>query len=150
LIQLVPKYFTLLEAESLLPELENLLRSCVQGKQDYDAAEEELRSVATRITLNGGMVIVREQVAETRSRKDSAARTMKSSVEKIEQIGCHIKDLNLGLLDFPTLYRDQEVYLCWRLGESGISFWHHVEDGFSGRQAVNAEFIANHRGNPVS
>jgi hypothetical protein len=146
----VPKYFTLLEAESLLPELENLLRSCVRGKQDYDGAEEELRSVATRITLNGGMVIVREQVAEVRTRKDSAARTIKSSVEKIEQIGCHIKDLNLGLLDFPTLYRDQEVYLCWKLGESGISFWHHMDDGFSGRQAVNAEFLANHRGNPVS
>ncbi|MDQ2773795.1 MAG: DUF2203 domain-containing protein [Acidobacteriota bacterium] len=146
----MPKYFTLLEAETLLPELENLLRSCVQGKQDYDGAEEELRSVATRITLNGGMVIVREQVAEVRVRKDSAARTIKSSVEKIEQIGCHIKDLNLGLLDFPTLYRDQEVYLCWKLGESGIGFWHHVDDGFSGRQPVNAEFLANHRGSPVS
>ena len=146
----MPKYFTLLEAESLLPELENLLRSCVQGKRDYDESEEELRSVATRITLNGGMVIVREQVAEVRSRKDSAARTIKSSVEKLEQIGCHIKDLNLGLLDFPTLYRDQEVYLCWKLGESRIGFWHHVDDGFSGRQPVNAEFLANHRGNPVS
>ncbi|MDQ2950062.1 MAG: DUF2203 domain-containing protein [Acidobacteriota bacterium] len=140
----------MLEAESLLPELERLLRSCLQGKHDYDEADEELRGVATRITLAGGMVIVRERVAEVRARKESAARAIKSSVEKIEQIGCHIKDLNLGLVDFPTLYRDKEVYLCWKLGESGIDFWHHTDDGFSGRQAVDSEFLANHRGNPVS
>jgi hypothetical protein len=146
----VPKYFTLLEAESLLPEVETLLRSCMQGKQDYDGADEELKAVATRITLNGGMVIAREQIAGVRGLKESAARVIKSSVEKIEQIGCHIKDLNLGLLDFPTLYRGKEVYLCWKLGESGISFWHHVDDGFTGRQPVDTEFLTNHRGNPVS
>jgi hypothetical protein len=146
----LPKYFTLLEAESLLPEVAQLLRSCVQAKQDYDQADDELRGVATRITLAGGMVIVRERVAEVRNRKDSAAHTIKSALEKIEQIGCHLKDLGQGLVDFPTLYRDQEVYLCWKLGEPGITFWHHVEDGFNGRQPVDAEFIAHHRGNPVS
>ena len=148
--RLVPKYFTLLEAEGLLPEVERLLRSCIEGKRNYEEADEELKTVATRITLAGGMVIAREQVGEIRARKESAARAIKSAVEKIEQIGCQIKDLNLGLVDFPTLYRDKEVYLCWKLGEPGINFWHHVDAGFSGRQPVDMEFLANHRGNPVS
>jgi hypothetical protein len=142
----VPRFFTLLEAESFLPEVERLLRNSIQAKQDYESGDAELNQIAQRITLIGGMLVQRENVVASRTRKDSSARVLKAAMERIEEIGCQVKDLETGLIDFPTLYRDQEVYLCWKLGESNISFWHHVEDGFRGRQPINSEFLANHRG----
>jgi hypothetical protein len=142
----VPRFFTLLEAESFLPEVERLLRSSIQAKQEYEAGDAELNQIAQRITLMGGTLVRREQVVASRTRKDSSARVLKAAMERIEEIGCQVKDLETGLIDFPTLYRDREVYLCWKLGESSIGFWHHIEDGFRGRQPINSEFLANHRG----
>jgi hypothetical protein len=146
----VPRFFSLLQAEEVLPEVERLVRSMVQAKQDYDSGEAELDAVKQRITLLGGVALSREQVLGSRTRKDSAARTLKSVVEKITEMGVQIKDPDTGLIDFPTLYRDREVYLCWRLGETGIGFWHHVEDGFRGRQAIDSDFLENHRGDDKS
>jgi hypothetical protein len=142
----VPRFFTLREAEDLLPEVERLLRSSIQAKQDYESGSAELTQIAQRITLMGGILVRREEIVASRTRKDSSARVLKAAMERIEEIGCQVKDLETGLIDFPTLYRDQEVYLCWKLGETGISYWHHIEDGFRGRQPINGEFLANHRG----
>ncbi len=145
----VARFFTLPEAEQLLPEVERLLRSCIQSKQDYDRAESELKLLEQRITLTGGMMVAREHVAQIRNRKESAARVLKTTLEGIQGIGCQLKDVDTGLIDFPTLYHGKEVYLCWKLGESGIQFWHRVEDGFRGRRPVDEEFLSNHRGDPA-
>lgn len=143
---LVPRFFTLREAEGYLPEVERLLRSSIQASQDYKSGSAELSKIAERITLLGGTLVRREEIVASRTRKDSSARVLKSAMERIEEIGCQVKDLETGLIDFPTLYREREVYLCWRLGESGIHFWHHIEHGFRGRQPIDSEFLANHRG----
>lgn len=142
----MPRFFTLLEAEGLLPEVESLLRKLIQFKQEYESSEGELNRVAQRITLAGGMIPPRERVAELRTRKDASARGLKATVEKIQEIGCQLKDIDTGLIDFPTLYKGEEVYLCWKLGESGIGFWHHIEDGFRGRRPIDTDFLANHTG----
>jgi hypothetical protein len=146
----VPRFFTLPEAEGFLPEVERLLRSSIQAKQDYESGDAELSQMAQRITLMGGILVRREEVVASRTRKDSSARVLKAAMERIEEIGCQVKDLETGLIDFPTLYRDQEVYLCWKLGEASISFWHHIEDGFRGRQPINSDFLSNHRGSEES
>lgn len=146
LANVVPRYFNLLEAEGLLPEVERLLRSLIQLKEDYEQNDAELSQINQRIALAGGMVAPRDRIVQLRSRKDAAARALKGTLEKIQEIGCQLKDVETGLIDFPTLYRDQEVYLCWKLGESGIGYWHHVEDGFRGRRPIDSEFLANHRG----
>ena len=142
----VPRFFTLQEAQKLLPEVERLLRGVIQFKREYEAADSELGGISQRIALTGGMLPPRERVAQLRARKDAAARGLKSSVEKIQEIGCQLKDVDMGLIDFPTLYKDTEVYLCWKLGESGIGFWHHVEDGYRGRRPIDSDFLANHHG----
>jgi hypothetical protein len=146
----VPRFFSLPQAQELLPEVERLVRGMVQAKQEYDSGEAELDALKHRITLIGGLSLSRDQVLGSRTRKESAARTLKSVVEKLTEIGVQIKDPDTGLIDFPTLYRDREVYLCWRLGETGIGFWHHVEDGFKGRQAIDSDFLENHRGDEES
>ncbi len=142
----MPRFFNLLEAEGLLPEVERLLRSLIQLKGDYEQNEAELSQINQRIALLGGMVAPRDRVLQLRSRKDAAARALKGTLEKIQEIGCQLKDIETGLIDFPTLYRDQEVYLCWKLGESGIGYWHHIEDGYRGRRPIDSDFLANHRG----
>lgn len=142
---MVARYFSLLEAERLLPEVERLLRRIIDLKREYEEVDAELSVITQRITLAGGMVPPRERMAQLRARKDGAARALKETVEKFQEIGCQLKDLDIGLVDFPTLYRGKEVYLCWKLGETGIGFWHHVDDGFRGRHPIDSEFLANHR-----
>ncbi len=144
------RYFTLTEAERLLPELERLLQRLIDSKRDYDAADSELTGIAERIALTGGMAAPRERIAGLRARKDASARTLKAAVEQIQEIGCELKDVETGLIDFPTRYKGQEVYLCWKLGESAIGFWHPVADGFRGRRPIDDDFLANHRGSSSS
>ncbi len=142
----MPRYFNLLDAEGFLPEVQRLVGSIKEQKEAYEQAETELTRISHRIAMAGGMVPPRQEIGRLRSEKDAAARTLKSAVERIQEIGCQLKDVELGLVDFPTLYRDQEVYLCWKAGESGIRFWHHIEDGYRGRREIDSEFISHHRG----
>ena len=57
--------------------------------------------------------------------------------EELEEIGCELKDFELGLVDFPSMREDREVHLCWKLGESQIGFWHEAAAGFKGRQPID-------------
>ena len=142
----MPRFFTLLQAEELLPEVERLVRSLKDQKRSYEQAETELTNVSHRIALLGGMIPPQNRILQLRARKDTSARAVKATVESIQQLGCQLKDVEMGLVDFPTLYCDQEVYLCWKIGESGIGFWHHVEDGYRGRRPIDSEFLSHHRG----
>jgi hypothetical protein len=142
----VPRYFNLLEAEALLPKVERLLRDVRDYKLSFESSDSELNQIAQRVALAGGMVPPRNRIIELRAQKEASARGLKHSIEQFEQLGCLLKDLETGLVDFPTLYCDQEVYLCWKSGEAGITFWHRVEDGFRGRQPIDSEFLSNHKG----
>ena len=59
-------------------------------------------------------------------------------VHSILELGVLIKDINIGLLDFPALREGREVYLCWQLGEGEIAFWHEVDSGYAGRQPIDS------------
>ncbi len=142
----VPRYFNLLEAEALLPKVERLLQDLQDYKLSYESSDAELSQIAQRVSLAGGMVPPRDRIMELRARKHASAGGLKRSIEQFEQLGCLLKDLDTGLVDFPTLYRGQEVYLCWKSGEPGITFWHRVEDGFPGRKPIDSEFLSNHKG----
>lgn len=142
----MPRFFTLHQAENLLPQLEGLLRNVISHKRQYEQADGELSGMSQRIALTGGMLVAREPMARARSKKDAAVRALTAAMEQIQEFGCQLKDADTGLIDFPTLYRGEEVYLCWKLGERSIEFWHSVEDGFGGRQPIDNEFRANHKG----
>lgn len=140
------RYFTLSEAEALLPTVERHIREALFLKTEFTRAEEELRSTTRKVMMSGGVLVDRERVAATKELRGESGKRLQQLFEQIQEIGCLVKDLDIGLLDFPTLYHGSEVYLCWRLGEDRISFWHKVEDGFPGRQPIDEEFLANHRG----
>jgi hypothetical protein len=140
--------FTLAEAESLIPLLDRLLREAVSMKSEYEEAEEILQTLNQRVSLMGGMTVNRNQAVEARGRREVATARLRHALEQVQEIGCLVKDLDIGLIDFPTLYRDEEVYLCWKLGEAAIEYWHGAEEGFGGRKPIDQDFRDRHRGDP--
>jgi len=143
------KRFTLAEAESLIPQVEPLLREAMAMKAEFQAAERALQAINERIILAGGILIDRTTAIEARSRREVSAARLKSIVQQVQELGCVIKDLDMGLIDFPTEFGGSEVYLCWKLGEDGIGFWHGVDEGFRGRKAIDDDFRRRHRGDPA-
>jgi len=142
----MPRFFTLQQAERLLPEVESTIQDAIAAKSGYEEAEEEMQNFSRRIMMLGGVRVDHTQVLEYRDRRESNALLLKAAMEKIEEIGCLVKDLDIGLLDFPTLLRGEEVYLCWKLGETGIHFWHGINEGYQGRKPIDEAFLANHQG----
>ena len=142
----MPKRFTLAEAQSLIPSVDRLLREAVPLKPEYQQAEYAIQSMKRRISVMGGMVVDREQAIAARNRRDAVAAKLRGIIEQVQEFGCVVKDLDTGLIDFPTLFRGEEVYLCWRLGEAAIEFWHGVDEGFGGRKAIDQDFLDHHRG----
>ena len=142
----MPRFFTLTQAQKLLPQVESAIREAITRKAEYDQAEAERQSFSERLAVTGGMHVDRRRWLEQKNRLDSAALDVKNSIERVHEFGCLVKDLDIGLIDFPTLFNGQEVYLCWKLGESGIQFWHGVQEGFQGRKAIDQMFLEQHQG----
>jgi hypothetical protein len=138
--------FTLAEAQSLIPRVDSLLREAVSLKSDYQEAEQAIQAIAQRVALMGGMLVNREQAIDAKNRRDAVAAKLRAAIEQVQEFGCVIKDLDMGLIDFPTLLRGVEVYLCWKLGEPKIAFWHGVDEGYRGRKAIDQDFLDHHRG----
>jgi hypothetical protein len=144
----MPKFFTLRQAEKVLPQVESAIREALELKSHYARAESEWRSLAGRVTLQGGMQVDRARWAEQKKRRESAAEELQNCIGRVQEFGCLVKDLDIGLIDFPTLFNGAEVYLCWKLGESGIQFWHGVHEGFRGRKAIDQDFLLHHSSLP--
>jgi len=142
----MPRFFTLTQAEELLPRVESAIREAITLKAEYDQAEAEWQSFSQRLMVTGGMQVDRPRFMEQKKRREAGAIELKDCIERVQEFGCVVKDLEIGLIDFPSLFNGQEVYLCWKLGESGIQFWHGVQEGFRGRKAIDAEFLEHHQG----
>ena len=140
------RFFTVAEATELLPEVESLLREAVYFNSEHTEADQYLDREVQRILFAGGALVDRDEIAKQRARRELSAKALKEAIEKVHSLGCQVKDLQTGLVDFPTLYDGEEVLLCWRLGESGIHFWHRLKDGFRGRQPIDDHFLAHHCG----
>jgi len=142
----MPRLFTLNQAERLLPRVEGALRRAIRFKTEYEKARAQLAATRRDLSMLGGVIPDRERLAKQQALERSSVEQLKEAVAEIEEIGCLLKDLDMGLIDFLTRYRNQEVCLCWKLGEDGIRFWHGLEEGFRGRKPIDSEFIAGHRG----
>jgi hypothetical protein len=140
------KRFTHAEAQSLIPQVGRMLRDAIAAKSEYEEAERAIHEFSERVMMMGGITVDRERALAARSRRDAAAASLRSAIEQVQETGCVIKDLDIGLVDFPTLFRGVEVYLCWKLGESAIEFWHGVEEGFRGRKSIDQDFLDHHTG----
>jgi hypothetical protein len=144
----MPRYFTLAEARAALPVVGRSIREAVHAKGRYLEAEKVIQDLGQRILMMGGIQVDTRDAEAWKTQRDSNAQTLKTSMERIEEMGVLVKDLDTGLVDFPTLLRGEEVYLCWRMDEGDIDHWHGVNEGFAGRKPIDKNFVDNHRGDP--
>ena len=142
----MPRRFTLAEAQGLIPRVDRLLREAIAFKASFDEAEKEIQSFQERVAMMGGISVDRDRAIEARTMREGAASQLRNAIEQVQEVGCLIKDLDIGLIDFPTTYRGNEVYLCWKLGEDAIDYWHGIDEGFRGRKKIDREFLDNHEG----
>ena len=142
----MPRYFRLEEASKLLPRVEPAVREAVQLKGEFESSDQELKETSRNITMMGGARVDPGKVLAVRQQRDSSAKRLQVLLDEIDEIGAQVKDLSMGLLDFPTMYKGEEVCLCWKLGEREIRYWHGATEGYQGRKEIDAEFLENHRG----
>jgi hypothetical protein len=136
--------FTLDEAHTLLPVLESLLRNAIAGKKFVEQVEGELQALQHRIFLAGGTFVDIVPLARRKAERVKAEQRAKDALAEIDSIGVQVKDLEVGLLDFPCQVDGRIVLLCWKLGEKSISHWHGTDEGFSARKPID-ERIARAR-----
>jgi len=131
------RYFKLHEAQELLPMIGSYLEQAREQKQKVDGLNEELARAAARIMVLGGSIPPHNELSQKKTERDEFANLVQESVSKILETGCIVKDVDEGLVDFPTMLHGEEVYLCWKLGERRIEFWHGIEEGFAGRKPLD-------------
>jgi hypothetical protein len=129
--------FTLDEAQSLLPVLESLLRTAISAKKIVEEAEQEQQALQQRVFLTGGMFLDIVPLARKKAERTKAEQRAKDALAEIDSIGVQVKDLDIGLLDFPCEVEGQTILLCWKLGEKSITHWHGTQEGFAGRKPID-------------
>lgn len=134
--------FTLDEAHRLLPILESLLRQAIQAKKLIEDVDNELQETAQRVFLNGGTLLNVVHLARRKAERHKATRRIKDAIAEIDATGVQVKDLDIGLLDFPCKVEGEILLLCWKFGETAITHWHNTTEGFRGRKPIDQR-IAN-------
>jgi hypothetical protein len=129
------RLFTPDEANAALADVRPLVERMVAAKRSLDAAEERRDETAGRIAGNGGG-IAPQQLADLHADVQRCATALAAAVDDVSAHGAIVKDLDSGLVDFPSLRDGRPVLLCWRLGENEVAWWHGYEDGFAGRRPL--------------
>lgn len=129
------RVFTLEEANAALTELRPIVERMVQHRRNLTAAQTRQVALVTRIAGNGGDMVPSDlhDLAETIQREADA---ISDCAEQIDRAGAQVKSLEEGLLDFPAKRGEEDVLLCWKLGEDEIRFWHGTDEGFSARKPL--------------
>ena len=133
--------FDLESAERLLPQLDKLLRAALEEKKRLTELGREQARMIEGIIVAGGSHVDQARFSDTKKAKEASGSRLREMVEEMEATGCLVKDLDIGLLDFPCRVGERELYLCWKLGEPRIEFWHSMDEGFAGRKPLDAKMI---------
>ena len=129
------RYFTVAEANEALAEVRPLTEELVSHRRALVELQERQSALTTRISGNGGNVEPSE-LQNVQQRLDEEVAGIARCVARIHELGALVKDLDEGLVDFPAQRGEEDVLLCWRLGEDSIEFWHGLDEGFSGRRPL--------------
>lgn len=122
------RYFTLQEANGCIPELIDEISRLKALKTELVELHAEITPLLEVVSTNGG--------SEHTAAYLTATQRFDEIVERITRRGCLLKGIDPGLVDFPHLRDGREVYLCWRIDEDEIRYWHEIEHGIAGRQPL--------------
>lgn len=127
--------FTLERAEALLPQVRDEILAMQALKREVDGVRGGLAQVVEKATGNGH-VHSEDAVAAQRRRAERLVEQLNERLARLNAWGVELKGLDEGLIDFPSEREGRVVYLCWRLGEERIAWWHELDAGFGGRQPL--------------
>ncbi len=132
------KYFTVEQANAMLP----LVRAIVKDLADLSREVIDRRERLSHLLSgrNGQSTdVYREELVQIEEELEKDGQRLREYVEELKRLGVEPKNGPEGLVDFPTLVDGREAYLCWKLGEPEVLFWHELEAGFAGRQSLTAD-----------
>jgi hypothetical protein len=129
------RHFTVEEANELLPAVRPLVERMVAHRRALNDAIERQERLTAKIGGNGG-AIPPQELASVQAEIENEATGIAHCINGLQELGVLVKDLDVGLVDFPALRQGEEVLLCWRLGEDEIGYWHGLEEGFAGRKEL--------------
>ncbi len=129
-----PRLFTLEEALQALPRVRDLIEKMQACKNNLDRLNAEIQDLSQHSGTNGHsaggrIIVLREQAGK-------AAAELENLMTQLQAVGCELKGLDQGLVDFPSMREGRVVYLCWQSGEDTVAFWHDLDTGFAGRQPL--------------
>lgn len=122
------KFFTIEHANRTLPLVRRIVEDIVAQYQVVVEAQRHAHELPEKASA--------EQRRAAEDASHAAVEKLRGLAEELAEIGCELKDWATGLIDFPSIRDGREVYLCWRLGEPAVGFWHELDTGYNGRQAV--------------
>jgi hypothetical protein len=123
------RYFTVDEANHLIPQIQGMVERLRQGQQRLRRHRPTAEAAAQQASGNGGG-------SDAGAYLTDYSQTIAQSLTQLQALGVLVKDIEQGLIDFPHWRDGREVYLCWKSGEERIDYWHETGSGYSGRQPL--------------
>jgi hypothetical protein len=128
--------FTPDEANNALSDVRGAAERLVTVRTRMRELERAQGELVLAIGGNGGGYAASDLNA-AQSELGGLADVALACVERLEELGVVVKDLDLGLVDFPSEREGEEVFLCWHVGEESVAFWHGLEEGYAGRKPID-------------
>src|SRR5262245_6909747 len=136
------KYFTVEQANAMLPLVKAIVKDLADLSREVIDRRERLSHLLSG--RNGQSTdVYREELVQIEEELEKDGQRLRDYVEELKRLGVEPKNGPEGLVDFPTLIDGREAYLCWKLGEPEVLFWHELEAGFAGRQSLTADAGVN-------
>ncbi len=134
------RLFTVEEVNALIPRLAELMGAAMERYRQASELAGHLREEQERIRLTGGGLIDQREWKARAERLDGLSIEVRAAVEAIARVGGTVKDIGLGLVDFPARLPgaggDEPVNLCWKHGETAVRFWHGFDEGYAQRKPL--------------
>jgi hypothetical protein len=124
--------FTVDQANTILPKVKKRFDEILFCKNNVIDIQEELQNLSDSNCSFEKFITKKQEL-------NHAVTSLYSMIQKLEDMGVMIKSVDEGLLDFPSIRYDEEIWLCWKFGENQVKFWHGKEDGFMGRKPIPQE-----------
>jgi hypothetical protein len=131
-----PRFFTLEEANALVPTLQIEFGRIARARAEIGPVIVALGGADASMTILQDEDFAPEGLEAEAARLRALALEITNAVERMNDLGCLVKDADAGLVDFYALDDGEPVFLCWQFGEPAISHWHGVEEGFAGRKPI--------------
>ena len=131
----MPRRFSREEADALLPEIAPRLLQLRDLKRQNDETRSAVNDLQSTLKANGHGLDI-EMSRLSRALQSSSAE-INALIERVTRLGVEVKDLEMGLIDFRGERDGREIYLCWKLGEEHVAFWHELNTGYSSRQPLD-------------